>query len=104
MDDGLGCLVTEIVALAALAAGGWFMYSTANTIPSANKVQQGYIAPSKLEVQCTDLDGNGEPETVLKIGGVPYLLREVDGKPVLSLYEITPLETRALQAEAPLEK
>ncbi|MEM4260264.1 MAG: hypothetical protein QXG00_03435 [Candidatus Woesearchaeota archaeon] len=62
------------------------------TIPEINKVQQGYIAPSKLEIKCKDLDGNGEPETIMKIGDKPYLLREVDGKPVLSPYEIKPAE------------
>jgi len=63
-----------------------------NRIPNTEQVQQGYIAPSKLEVECKDLDGNGEPETIMRIGDKPYLLREVDGKPVLSAYEIKPAE------------
>ncbi|MEA3329985.1 MAG: hypothetical protein U9Q06_04550 [Nanoarchaeota archaeon] len=61
-------------------------------IPRTEQVQQGYIAPSKLEIECKDLDGNGEPETIMKIGDKPYLLREVDGKPVISAYEIKPAE------------
>jgi len=65
-------------------------YFTENKIPKIEQVQQGYIAPSKLEVECRDLDGNGEPETIMKIGDKQYLLREVDGKPVLSSYEIKP--------------
>ncbi len=63
-----------------------------NYIPKTKQVQQGYIAPSKLEIECKDLDGNGEPETIMRIGDKPYLLREVDGKPVLSDYEIKPAE------------
>jgi hypothetical protein len=69
--------------------GGRLLY---NTIPPNSQVQQGYIAPSKLEIKCEDLDQNGKPETIMKIGGKPYLLREVDGKPVLSSYEIIPKE------------
>ena len=61
-------------------------------IPQTEQVQQGYIAPSKLELECRDLDGNGELETIMKIGDKSYLLREVDGKPVLSAYEIKPAE------------
>ncbi len=53
-----------------------------------SKVQQGFIAPSTLEIKCEDLDGNGEPETQLKIEDKTYLLREVNGEPVLSAYEV----------------
>ena len=67
-------------------------YAFTNKIPGTDKVQQGYIAPSKLEIECEDLDGNGEPETIMRIGDKPYLLREVDGKPVLSAYEVKPAE------------
>ena len=67
---------------------GYFMFKD---IPSDSKVQRGYIAPSKIEeITCTDLDQNGELETIIKIGNTPYLLRDVDGKPVLSAYEIKP--------------
>ena len=67
-------------------------YAFTNKIPRTDEVQQGYIAPSKLEIECEDLDGNGEPETIMRIGDKPYLLREVDGKPVISAYEIKPAE------------
>lgn len=62
------------------------------TIPQVEQVQQGYIAPSKLEIFCKDLDGDGNPETLMRVGDRDYLLREVDGKPVLSAYEIKPAE------------
>lgn len=66
--------------------------SSARLIPRIEKVEQGYIAPSKLEIQCKDLDGNGIPETIMKIGNKSYLLREVNGKPVISEYKIKPVE------------
>lgn len=75
-----------------LLVSGTIRHSTANKIPTTDNVQQGYIAPSELEIECKDLDGNGEPETIMTIGDKPYLLREVDGKPVLSAYEIKPAE------------
>ena len=46
-------------------------------IPQTEQVQAGYIAPNRLEIECKDLDGNGQPETIMKIGDKPYLLREV---------------------------
>ncbi len=61
-------------------------------IPRSEDVQQGYIAPSRLEITVDDLDRNGELETVLHVDKIPYLLREVEGKPVLSAYEIKPAE------------
>jgi len=60
--------------------------SSINKIPNNSVVQNGFIAPSRLEITCTDLDRNGELETVMNIEGKSYLLREVDGKPVLSDY------------------
>jgi len=59
-------------------------------MPEISEVQSGYIAPSRLEIECRDLDGNGESETIMKIGDQAYLLREIDGKPVISAYEVRP--------------
>lgn len=50
------------------------------------KVQQGYVAPSKLEIDVRDLDGNGELETTMKYNDKQYLLREVNGKPFVTEY------------------
>jgi len=66
-------------------------------IPSGDKVQEGFIAPGKLEIKCKDLDKDGEPETIMKIGNQQYLLREVDGKPVLSLYDVEPAKIQYLE-------
>ena len=64
--------------------------SRRNSIGGKCEVQQGYIAPSRLEIECKDLDQNGELETLMRIDGKPYLLKEVDGNPVISDYEIAP--------------
>ena len=57
------------------------------------KVQSGYIAPSRIEIMLKDLDGNGENETILQLnnlsgGKAEYLLKEINGKPVLCEYEL----------------
>ena len=74
-------------------------YLSPKIIPSTEKVQSGFIAPSKLEVKLTDLDKNGEQETVLKIGNKQYLLREVDGQPTLSEYLVKPAEITPAQIQ-----
>lgn len=98
MKDITRSLLTYVLGLAlglsigaSTARSVYKVYSN-RVIPCQKQVQQGYIAPSNLEIQCKDLDGNGEPETIMKIGDKPYLLREVDGKPVVSEYEIKPVE------------
>jgi hypothetical protein len=59
-----------------------------SNIFSERNLQRGYIAPSKIEIKCEDLDKDGKNETIMKIGNKPYLLREIDGSPVLLPYEI----------------
>mgnify|MGYP001248068860 CR=1 FL=1 len=60
------------------------------SIPKIEHVQDGYIAPSRIgRVGFSDLDKNGEPETRVIIDDKSYLLREVDGKPVLSGYRVS---------------
>ena len=67
-----------------------------NAIPKENKVQDGFIAPNKLEIICKDLDksdGKNLPETYIKIGETVYMLRyNPDGKPVIQAYKIKPME------------
>lgn len=94
-DSTFGFVMKRVVlpfAVGALIGQAGLRLFYDNRIPKTDEVQQGYIAPSKLEIECKDLDGNGEPETIMKIGDKPYLLREVDGKPVISAYEIRPAE------------
>ncbi len=62
-------------------------------IPGVNLVQQGYVVPSKLEIELQDLDGNGEKETVLRYDGKQYLLKlDERGKPKIQEYIIKPAE------------
>jgi len=55
--------------------------------PHFNKVQEGFVDPSRLEVDCQDLDGNGELESFVKIDDTPYFLKETeDGTEISSSY------------------
>ncbi len=62
-------------------------------IPKTDRVEPGYVVPSKLEIELQDLDNNGQNETILKYGGKPYLFMvDEQGKPVLKEYEVKPAE------------
>ena len=67
----------QFVGIAALAIIGSYALipsgSYDHRIPSVEKVQQGYVAPSEIEIFCEDLDRNGELETIMKIGDTSYL-------------------------------
>lgn len=63
-----------------------------NLIPKVEHVQSEYIAPSKLEIKCEDLDGDSKLETVMKINGKQYLLKNVNGRPTLLEYKAKPSE------------
>ncbi|MDP1696073.1 MAG: hypothetical protein Q8L29_04110 [archaeon] len=73
-------------------------------IPSVKEVQEGYIAPSRLRIDCEDLDKNGKLETFIYIDKTPYLFREVNGKPTLSPYEIIPVEESRVRKSPLVEK
>ena len=79
----MGGFLGYIAGISRLEASG-------RIIPLYTQVQQGYIAPSKLEIQCIDVDGNGELETIMKINNKSYFLKEIEGKPVLLSYIIEP--------------
>ena len=89
-------LVLEMgISLCLGALGGMYLYSISDrAIPNEKGVRQGYIAPSELEIYCQDLDKDGEKETIMTIRDKPYLLREINGKPVLSAYGIKPAEIK----------
>ena len=66
-----------------------------NEIPHQSYIQSPYIAPSKIEIICEDLDksdGKGLPETYLKVDGKRYALHYADGTntPTLSSYTLEP--------------
>jgi len=63
-------------------------------IPHTGPVQAGYVSPSGLEIYCKDLDNNGELETIMKFGDTEYLLKLVDGKPVVLEYNVEPAKVK----------
>lgn len=86
-----------LVALEALSTGFtgtsiYYEYFSNRYIPDNTKVEQGYIAPSKIEIKCEDLNKDGKLETIMKIGNEKFLLREANGKPTLSTYTVKPSE------------
>ena len=63
------------------------------TVPEVDQVQKGYLHPDKIDgFECRDLDENEELETYFKVEGKHYLLREIDGEPVLMPYKVKPPE------------
>ena len=88
------CLVWGGLGLAFVGLTAIKIYRTAPNkfIPTQEQIQQGYVAPSRIEILCKDLDGNDKLETLMKINGNSYLLREINGKPTISAYEIKPAE------------
>ncbi len=56
--------------------------------PKTDKVQSGYVVPSRLEVELIDLDGNGEIETTLNYDGKRYLLRQSEGQVTIEEYKL----------------
>ncbi len=75
----------------------FFVPGFEHRLPLTKEVDVGYIAPSRLEITCKDLDGNRKKETIVNIAhgggkGISYLLKEVDGRPVLTPYEVRPAE------------
>jgi len=78
----LAFLVTWMIGC---SLGAGVTYSVNKIIPRTEQVQQGYIAPSKLEIECKDFNGDGKPETIMKIGEKQYSLRyDKDGEPIIS--------------------
>ena len=63
-----------------------------NYIPKTEQVQQGYVIPSKLEIELQDLDRDGENEVLMKYDGKSYLLKlDEKGRPQIQDYEIKPI-------------
>ena len=88
-DKG-GCGLLVIMALCAS-----FLYNGCyrRLIPSDQLVQEGFISPSRVEIECENKDPKNKlPETYVNIGDESYLLKEIDGKARLVPYEIRLLE------------
>jgi hypothetical protein len=57
-----------------------------------NNIQEGHINPAQVRMYSQDLNNDGKYETVMKIDTTYYLLRQIEGKPVISEYIIKPAE------------
>ncbi len=55
-------------------------------IPNIEVVDEGIIAPSRLEIEMGNYNNSSTQETIVKVDEVPYMLREIDGEPVLSRF------------------
>lgn len=62
-------------------------------IPTTDKVEQGNVIPSKLEIKVEDIRKDGKKETMLIYDGKSYLFTLDDiGRPMVQDYEIKPIE------------
>lgn len=97
MNDNIKDYIKSSAAVGAiifaLSTIGVYYNSTQHKIPATEKVEQGYVIPSKLEIKVKDLDGNGKPETLMDYNGKSYLLKlDEHGNPEIKAYEIVPKE------------
>ena len=81
------------IVVAAGIMGVMADYFTSNKIPNANRVEQGYVIPSKLEIELQDQNRIGRDEVILKYEEKSYLFMvDKQGKPVIKEYEVKPAE------------
>ena len=73
---------------ASLGINAYRIYNTQYINPHIDTVQEGYIAPSKLEINCEDKDKNGQLETYIKVGDKTYALMVQDSTPVMVKYNV----------------
>lgn len=85
-------LLAGILGAVAGYLGAEAFITRRNYIPKIEKVQSGYVVPSKLEIKLQDLDNNGERETLLKYDGKTYLLLYDGNQPRVVPYEVKPAE------------
>ncbi len=96
-DSGFGKAWKVITAIAGLYCA---LYTGQDALglfykhqPNTSQVQNGYVVPSKLEIELGDLDRNGRKETLMKYDGKTYLLKlDEQGRPQVQAYEIKPAE------------
>ena len=85
---GIGVIIGSSLGITA-TIGVVSNYLKGRIIPKTEIVQEGCIAPNRLEIECKEpLDEYGLPPTIIKINGFPcdYILKEIDKKPVLLPY------------------
>ena len=56
------------------------------------QVEEGFVSPSKLEIELRDVDGDGKSETLMKYDGDSYLMRlDEQGEAKVQSYKISPI-------------
>lgn len=94
-DTSVGYIVKETIKIFLLFGAGYFLGYRDARIPNIDHVQPGSIAPSRLEIQCEDLDGNGEIETIIRVDNRPYRLEhDENGNPRFAKYETRPIPNK----------
>ncbi|MFA6462091.1 MAG: hypothetical protein WCV90_07550 [Candidatus Woesearchaeota archaeon] len=87
--DKWGYLIGSIAAIGfgIVVGRSWPATINSNTypkmIPDYSHVQEGYVAPKRIEFSLEDLDGNGSLESYLSVDGKKYGIKEEEGKPTL---------------------
>ena len=86
---GMGVIIGASFGITA-TIGVVSSYLKGRIIPKTEIVQEGCIAPNRLEIECKKpLDEYGRPPTLMRIDGLPYpyyILKEIDNKPMLLPY------------------
>ncbi|MBS3172335.1 hypothetical protein J4438_02005 [Candidatus Woesearchaeota archaeon] len=68
-----------------------YKISSPLVIPNVTKVETYSVVPSKLEIECEDLDRDGIPETYVGYDGKRYMFNlDESGKPVIQEYFVEP--------------
>ena len=89
---GEGILAGVLVVSSAILVANYIGSTTDLSVPKTQRVESGYVIPSKLEIDCQDLDGNGTPETILKYEGKTYLFMYLGQQPLITPYEVRPAQ------------
>ena len=59
-----------------------------NLIPNESNIQSGYVVPSEIKIETTDMDKDGRKEVTIKYKGKDYLFMLENGKPTAKEYTL----------------
>lgn len=89
VDLNLFDKITFYVLCPVAVALSFYNMITHSYFPKTDKVQQGYVVPSKLEIKVKDINNDGKKETLMSYGDKTYLLTlDKQGKPAVQDYVI----------------
>ena len=88
-DNSILLIGLSMGAALGLIAGSTISSCNNHYYKKTDKVQSGYVVPSRLEVELVDLDGDSKQETTLKYDGRRYLLLQSEqGEVSLKMYGV----------------